>query len=140
MSGFGIVRMKTDESRKAGVSRSVPGNGLGGDQRRSPRSRLLDRNHSGLPITHAEIIATVHLKTLPDSQQTSGTSARAVQALRFHLEALVNNRLWGWGAKICHRRLDISRNFLKSVEWVAAHPSYIHRSAQALPIVPKEER
>ena len=70
MSGFGIVRMKTDESRKAGVSRSVPGNGLGGDQRRSPRSRLRDRNDYSFPITHAEIIATVHLKTLPDSQQT----------------------------------------------------------------------
>ena len=65
------------------------------------------------------------------SQQGSGTSERAVQGLRFRIEALVNNRLWGWGATICLRPLDISRNFLKSVEWGAAHPSYIQESTGA---------
>ena len=41
MSGFGIVRMKTDESRKAGVSRSVPGNGLVVDRFMISSNRLL---------------------------------------------------------------------------------------------------
>jgi len=35
--------------------------------------------------------------------------------------------------------LEISRNFLKSVEWAASHPSYI-QERKALTIVPKEKR
>jgi hypothetical protein len=43
------------------------------------------------------------------------------------------------GATIRLWELEISRNFLKSVEWAASHPSYI-QSAHALTIVPKEKR
>jgi len=46
---------------------------------------------------------------------------------------------FGVGATIRLCPLEISRNFLKSVEWAASHPSYI-QSAHALTIVPKEKR